>query len=84
MGTDKIYINHFPSFHLEKHRHQLIIEVELPNDAKKSYVDAKTAEPSATFVLETADGSDVALGPLVAEKQSFKANIKKRLADNKE
>ena len=75
-GTDKVFIIHFPMFHLEKHRHQLIIEVELSHDAKKAYTEGKKADPTATFVLKTAE--DVALGPLVSETKSFKATIEKR------
>ena len=63
-------------FHLEKHRHQLIIEVQLSPEAMNAYKERKEADPAATYVLKTEE--DVALGPLVAEKQSFKATIEKR------
>ena len=75
-GTDKVFLVHFPMFYLEKHRHQLIIEVKLPDEALKMYTERKKAEPAATFVLKTDE--DVALGPLVAQKQSFTATIEKR------
>ena len=63
-------------FHLEKHRHQLIIEIKLSDDAMKAYTERKKAEPKETFILKTVE--DVALGPLVSEKKSFKATIEKR------
>lgn len=63
-------------FHLEKHRHQLIIEVRLPNEAMKAYVQAKKAEPAATFELTTVE--DIDLASLVKEKKPFSAKITKR------
>ena len=48
------------------------------------YVKAKKEKPSATFILETADGHDLSIGPLVANKESFTANIKKRAGGNQE
>ncbi|KAL9616077.1 MAG: hypothetical protein Q9160_009012 [Pyrenula sp. 1 TL-2023] len=75
-GTDKVYLIHIPMFHLEKHRHQLIIEVELADDVRKIYVDAKKQQPAAVFELNTIDKLDLA--SLVAEKKPFEASISKR------
>lgn len=72
-GRDKVYINHFPMFHLEKHRQQLIIEVKLPQGAKTKYQDAKKEHPKEIFTLKTAE--DLSLSELVAKKLSFKAII---------
>ncbi|KAL9099527.1 MAG: hypothetical protein Q9163_004987 [Psora crenata] len=78
-GVEKVYIIQFPMFHLEKHRHQLIMEVKLSEEAMKAYTEHKKSNPAATNVLKTTE--DVALGPLVAEKQSFKATIETRLPE---
>ena len=78
-GQDKLYMIHFPMFHLEKHRHQLIIEVELSADAKQKYTQAKKANSSAVFTVETTE--ELALSTLVAEKRKFKAKIKTRSTD---
>ena len=76
-GQEKIYIIHFPMFHLEKHRHQLIIEVELPSDAKEKYIQAKKADPSTIFTVNTTEA--LALADLTAgKKKTFKAIIKSR------
>ena len=63
-------------FHLEKHRHQLIMEVNLADDVKQKYVQAKKADPTTVFTVETEE--KLALSTLVAEKKSFKASIKTR------
>lgn len=63
-------------FHLEKHRHQLIIEIDLSPDVKQKYTQAKKADPAANFTVETTES--LALATLVAEKKTFKATIKTR------
>ena len=75
-GQDKLYIVHFPMFHLEKHRHQLIMEVNLADNVKQKYLQAKKADPTTVFTIETEE--KLALATLVAEKKSFKASIKTR------
>ena len=51
-SKDKIYINYFPMFCLKKHRHQLIIEITLPQEAKTKYQDAKNDNPKKNLYLE--------------------------------
>ena len=70
-------------FHLEKHRHQLIIEVKLPDAAMAKYKEEKKADPtsSAIFTLETEE--DLALAELVSDKKPFKASIMKKNAPEK-
>ena len=58
-GTDKVYIILFPMFHMEKDRHQLIIEVTLPPEVMKTYLDKKQ-DKSARFVLTTTEDINVA------------------------
>ena len=60
-------------FHLEKHRHQLIIEVELSEKAKKQYTECKKSNPAAIFTIKTTE--DLALSTLVAKRQTFKGVI---------
>lgn len=70
-------------FRLEKHRHQLIIEVKLPDAALAKYKEQKKADPTgaAVFTLETEE--DLALAALVSEQKSFKASIIKKIASEK-
>lgn len=75
-GTEKVYVIHFPRFHLEAQRRQLIIEAKLPNDVMDKYVKAKKDDPSALLVLETADDHSISIHSLLA-KEAFTANIKK-------
>ena len=62
-------------FHLEKHRHQLIIEIKLPDAAMAEYKKEKEADATgaAIFTLETE--GDLTIAALVSEKKSFKASI---------
>lgn len=66
-------------FHLEKHRHQLIIEVKLPQEAQTKYEDAKKEHPKEIFTLKTAE--DLSLSELVAKKLPFKAIIQTGLLE---
>ena len=72
-GVEKIYIIHFPMFHHEKHRHQLILEVTLPKEAMEKYQERKRADPTAVLTLKTKEY--LALAELVANKSAFKATI---------
>ena len=75
-GTEKVYIIHFPRFHLEAQRRQLIIEVKLPKEIMEKYVKAKKDDPDGLLVLETADGHSISIRSLLA-KEAFTTNIKK-------
>ena len=69
-------------FHLERHRHQLIIEVKLPEAALAEYKRQKEADSTgAVFTVETEE--DLALAALVSEKKPFKASIIKKNAPEK-
>ena len=72
-GKHRIYVNHFPMFYLEKHRHQLIMEVKLSEEGKTKYEKAKKADPAPIFTLKTTH--DLALSELVAKKLPFRADI---------
>ena len=78
LGSDKIYAIDFPMFHLERHRHQLIIEVNLPEDVKKKYLEEQEKDLAGVYILKTE--ADVNLAQLVSEKQSFKGSLEKRTA----
>ena len=71
--VEKIYLIHFPMFHLEKHRHQLILEATLSKEALEKYQERKRADRTAILTLKTKE--DLALAELVANKSSFKATI---------
>ena len=60
-------------FHLARHRSQFIAKVDIDSNGLKSYQDAKSANPSATFVLATQAKEN--LSDLANSKKSFKANI---------
>ena len=60
-------------FHLARHRSQFIVKIDLDSDGLKSYQDAKSKNPSATFILATQAKEN--LGDLASNKKTFKANI---------
>lgn len=82
-GTEKVYIIHFPMFHLEKHRHQLVIEIKLPDAALTEYKKQKRADPTGAAIFTLESEEDLALAALVSKKKSFKASIVKKNAPEK-
>ena len=80
-GTDTVYLIHFPMFHLARQRHQYIASVELSDEAKQTYVDAKKKNRDAIFVLKTQDKEDIK--ELGSDKKSFKACIQTQTSKNR-
>lgn len=72
-GTERVFLVHFPMFHLARQRHQFIASVELSSEAMKVYKETKEKSPNATFVLNTQGKED--LTELGSKKNSFKASI---------
>ncbi len=48
-GEDKIYASHI--VYKVPHNFQVILEVQLPPDAKEKYLEARRQDPQGTFVL---------------------------------
>lgn len=70
-------------FHLEKHRHQLVIEIKLPDAALTEYKKQKRADPTGAAIFTLESEEDLALAALVSKKKSFKASIVKKNAPEK-
>ena len=68
-------------FHLARHRSQFIANIDLDPEAMKTYQDAKTKTPSATFILSTQTKEN--LNDLAAHKKTFKATISIQDPDTK-
>ena len=60
-------------FHLARHRSQFIAKIDIDKDGLKSYQDAKSKYPSATFILATRTKEN--LGDLATNKKTFKVDI---------
>lgn len=73
-GTKKLYLLHFPQFHLANHRRQLIVSAKMPSEAMEKYVDAKNANPNETFILFTHQKED--LSALLSNKKPFEAVLR--------
>ncbi|PCH35944.1 PLP-dependent transferase [Wolfiporia cocos MD-104 SS10] len=73
-GTDQLFLVYQPMLYIARHRQQVIITAQLPPDAMEAYVQAKTEDPSATFVLYN---SEEALLNDLLTGGSFAVNIVK-------
>lgn len=51
VGHDRIYGVHMTQYHCEKHKYQLILHVELPDDAREEYLRQRELYPDDTFIL---------------------------------
>lgn len=53
-GTDKIFLAYQPLFHKANGRQQLILEVDMPEEAHRhAYQTARKAHPNDIFTLST-------------------------------
>lgn len=71
VGRSKIYLSHLPMFH-SPHDYQVILEVELSTEAKKTYLDSlgASAETVYTLVPET-----FVLPEMISSPRPFKASL---------
>jgi len=74
MGTDKIYASHLPMFR-SPHDYQIILELQLPPAAQKTYLETLKANP--TEVLYTIEPEVFVLPTMVQATKKFKANFYK-------
>ncbi|GMF67666.1 unnamed protein product [Aspergillus oryzae] len=52
-GTDEIFLAYQPSFHLGKHRQQIILAVELEDHAKSDYIEIRESNPQDPIFLKS-------------------------------
>ncbi|KAE8354962.1 pyridoxal phosphate-dependent transferase [Aspergillus coremiiformis] len=52
-GTDQIFLAYQPSFHLGKHRQQIILAVELEQQAKEEYIEVRQSNPEEPVFLKS-------------------------------
>ncbi|GMG51297.1 unnamed protein product [Aspergillus oryzae var. brunneus] len=52
-GTDEIFLAYQPSFHLGKHRQQVILAVELEDHAKSDYIEIRESNPQDPIFLKS-------------------------------
>ena len=58
-GEDPVCLLHKPSFHVANHRHQTIIEVELPQAARDWYSTLRFQYPGEIFIFKTVEDVDL-------------------------
>ena len=51
--VEKIYLIHMPMFHMANHRQQLILQVDMDEEARSSYRDLKRCNPTEPMLLVT-------------------------------
>ncbi|THH28150.1 hypothetical protein EUX98_g6038 [Antrodiella citrinella] len=71
-GTNPVYLVSLPMFHMANFREQLILCVDLPEDVRQAYIQAREDNPGAVFSISTAS-EDVVSDILL--RGSFKANM---------
>jgi hypothetical protein len=72
LGMDKIYTSHLPMFHAP-HDYQIILEVELDNAAKKTFLKDQAKHPEHTTY--TIEPERFVLPDMVENPKPFKANL---------
>ncbi|WHX47235.1 hypothetical protein QNH46_13760 [Paenibacillus woosongensis] len=51
MGTEELFLDHLPMFHMENHRYQVILKASLPPDAMNTYIEASRQNPDKAYIL---------------------------------
>ncbi|KAE8143371.1 pyridoxal phosphate-dependent transferase [Aspergillus pseudotamarii] len=77
-GTDEIFLVYQPSFHLGKHRQQIILAVEVEDHAKSDYIEIRESNPEDPIFLKSS--VEIDLQQVVSEcergsRVSFKGTI---------
>ena len=58
MGKETLFGVHMTQYHCDKHRYQVILRINLPEEARAEYLRQREAHPDATFIFcngETAE-----------------------------
>jgi hypothetical protein len=58
-GTDQVFLAYQPSFHIGKHRQQIILAVELDDQAKSDYTDVRESNPEDPIFLKSSEEIDL-------------------------
>jgi hypothetical protein len=70
-GSEKIYASHLPMFH-SPHDYQVILELELPENARKIYLENKKNHSETVYTLEP---EKFVLPEMIKNPKAFKVNI---------
>ncbi|TCD62789.1 hypothetical protein EIP91_006407 [Steccherinum ochraceum] len=84
-GTDPVYLVSLPMFHMANFREQVILCVDLPENVRRAYADARADTPAVVFSISTAREdtlSDILLrGSFVANMDDSVPTSRKVLSD---
>ncbi|KAB8237316.1 hypothetical protein ETB97_007633 [Aspergillus alliaceus] len=58
-GTDQVFLAYQPSFHMGKHRQQIILAVELEDHAKSDYIEVRESNPEDPILLKSSLEVDI-------------------------
>ena len=77
-GNGPISLVHMPCFGMTTQREQCILSGELSDAGLKAYIEAKRADPTATYVVCTLEGEKLST---IIQRKSFKCLISKLTTD---
>jgi hypothetical protein len=77
-GTSPVSLVHMPCFSTGTHRVQCILSGELSDTGLKAYIEAKRADPTATYVASTLKREKLST---IIRRKSFGCLISKLTAD---
>lgn len=72
-GTNEVFLVYQPSFHLARHRRQLILRVHLYEEDMKIYTRIKNANLQDQILLKSSE--KVCLDEILDEKRFFKCTL---------
>jgi hypothetical protein len=83
MGSNKLYLDHLPMFFMQNHMYHLVLEVTIPEEAKKAYLADQEKHPDSFYILGNLQ-NDMFTLPAVAigETTSFQADIFRGLPED--
>ncbi|KAF7588521.1 hypothetical protein BBP40_005548 [Aspergillus hancockii] len=58
-GTDQVFLAYQPSFHIGKHRQQIILAVELEDQAKSDYIEVRESNHEDPIFLKSSEEIDL-------------------------
>src|SRR5205807_8132286 len=76
VGTETLYLSHFPMFTMERHMYQVVLRASLPPALMQEYQQRRSEAPAATYNLVNSEDDPFALPELASgRRRAFKADL---------
>jgi uncharacterized protein (DUF2249 family) len=83
MGSNNLYIDHLPMFFMQNHMYHIILEINIPESAKQSYLEDQKNNPEIFYILGNLETDKFTLPSVaIGEKISFQADIFRSLPND--